>query len=438
MALRRARDRLGSKGVCAEPVVFEVDCIEEPLMTTSPIRIGVDATTWSNDRGFGRFTRELLIALVARQSEFRYTLVFDRPPAATWPIPEGVDVIHAATDKSLNESAVGDSARSLGYLWKMGKLVRGARFDLFFYPAVYSYFPVLARVPCVVCYHDTTAERIPHLLFPTKLNHRLWQAKTWLAKLQTTRAMTVSETSARDMESYLGISRHRIDLVTEAADPTFRKTDDPALVAAARERSGIPAGADLLVYVGGMNTHKNILGLLKAMPEIVAQRPNVHLAIVGSTSGKGFWDNVPELMAFVRDTPPLDRHVTFTGYLPDQELVHLFGSTAALVFPSLWEGFGLPAVEAMSCGVPVLSSDRGSLPEVVADAGLYFDPESRSEIVSTVLKFLSPGTDRAKLSQAALRRSKDFSWDRAAELAEESFRRCLGGRASDSEQQTSP
>ena len=392
-------------------------------MTEKTLHIGIDATTWSNDRGFGRFTREFVTALAARDSGLRYTLVFDQPPNPDWPLPEGVETATAATGKGLNEAAVGDSSRSPGYLWSMGKLVRRLGFDLFYFPAVYSYFPLLSRVPCVTCFHDTTAERIPHLLFPTKTNHRLWQVKTWLAKRQTTRAMTVSETSAADMVTYLKIPRDRIDVVTEGADPVFRPIADPEVAAAARARHGIPAEADLLVYVGGMNAHKNILSLLKAMPAVIAQRPNLHLAIVGSTSGKGFWDNVPELMAFVEGNPPLGGHVTFTGYVPDPQLVELFASTAALVFPSLWEGFGLPAVEAMSCGVPVLSSDRGSLPEVVGEAGLYYDPLDVPAIAGTILNFFGDPELRARVTEAALPRTARFSWDRAAELGEECFRR---------------
>ena len=390
---------------------------------TNPIHVGIDATTWWNDRGFGRFTRELLKALVARSSGFRYSLVVDRAPDET--LPAGVDIVRADTRRTLTESAVGDSARSVGYLWQVSRAVRRADFDLLFFPAVYSYFPVLSRVPCVVCYHDTTAERLPHLLFPTQLGHRLWQIKTALARLQTTRAMTVSQASAADLERFLRFSPDRIDLVTEAADPVFRVLDDEALGARARARQGIPEDADLLVYVGGMNAHKNVLGLLHAMVEIVARRSSVHLAIVGDTSGKGFWDNVPELQEFVRTNPPLDRHVHFTGYLDDAELVELLNGAAALVFPSLWEGFGLPAVEAMSCGVPVLASRRGSLPEVVGDAGLLFDPESAPEIAECVLGFLDDPALRERLAAAALARAATFTWDRAAELAEDCFRRCL-------------
>lgn len=412
-------------------------------MSPAAIHVGIDATSWANDRGFGRFTRELVIALAARDAGFHYTLVFDQAPIGagdagaegekerpTLDLPEGVGVMSAATGRTLNQSAVGTASRSPGYLWRMGQLVRRADFDLFFYPAVYSYFPLLARVPKVVCYHDATAERIPHLLFPTKLNHRLWQIKTALARLQTTRAMTVSASSARDVETILRIPADRIDLVTEAADPVFRKLDDPAIGAAARRRHGIPDDADLLVYVGGMNAHKNILGLLRAMPAIVAARPAAHLAIVGDTSGKGFWDNVPELMDFVAGTPPLSAHVHFTGYLADAGLVELLNGSDALVFPSLWEGFGLPAVEAMSCGVPVLASDRGSLPEVVGDAGRLFDPENAGSMAECVIGFLADHEARATLGKRALRRAAGFSWERAAELAEECFRRACadGGR----------
>lgn len=392
-------------------------------MTAAKVHVGVDATTWWNDRGFGRFTRELVRALLARESGFRYSLVVDRPPDDS--LPSGVEVVRAETRRTLTESAVGAGARSPGYLWRLSRAVRRARFDLFFFPAVYSYFPLLSRVPCVVCYHDTTAERLPHLLFPTRRGHLLWRIKTRLARLQTTRAMTVSESSAADLERLHGIPRARIDVVTEAADPVFRVLDSPEPAARARARAGVPAEAELLVYVGGMNAHKNVLGLLRAMVEVVARRPSVHLAVVGDTSGTGFWDNVPELQAFVREQPPLERHVHFTGYLEDAELVELLNGAAALVFPSLWEGFGLPAVEAMSCGVPVLASRRGSLPEVVGDAGLLFEPESPSTIAHCVLQYLADPALRRRLAAAAPERARRFSWERAAELAEASFRRCL-------------
>ena len=233
-------------------------------MIKKTLHVGIDATTWANDRGFGRFTRELVKALARRGSDIQYTLVFDQP--TKFEVPDGVKMLCASTTESLNEASVGANSRSLKYLWKMGSLVRKANFDVFFFPAVYSYFPLLARVPCVICYHDATAERIPHLLFPTKLNHRLWQAKTALAKLQTTRAMTISKSSADDLKNILRIPEHKIDLVTEGADDIFRKIDDAEMIANARAKFDIPPDAQILLALGGMNAHKNIFGVLKAMP----------------------------------------------------------------------------------------------------------------------------------------------------------------------------
>jgi glycosyltransferase involved in cell wall biosynthesis len=94
------------------------------------------------------------------------------------------------------------------------------------------------------------------------------------------------------------------------------------------------------------------------------------------------------------------------------------------VFPSLWEGFGLPAVEAMSCGVPVIASDRGSLPEVIEDAGIFFDPLSPTAIATSILRFLGDSPLRARLVANALQRAQSFTWERAAELAEQCFRQC--------------
>ena len=236
--------------------------------------------------------------------------------------------------------------------------------------------------------------------------------------------MAVSKSTAHDVETILGIPATRIDLVSEAADPVFRVIDDPAATAAARALHDIPDDAALLVYVGGLNPHKNLLGLLRALPDVIAERPELHLAIVGSTTGEGFWDNVRELKAFVADNPPLDRHVRFTGYLGDVELVELLNSAAALVFPSLWEGFGLPAVEAMSCGVPVLASDCASLPEVVGDAGLYFDPRDPASIADCLRRFLGDPDLQRRLAATALERAQTFSWALAAEQAETCFRRC--------------
>ena len=392
-------------------------------MADRTIHVGVDAGSWENERGFGRFTRNLMAALAARDTGFRYTMLFDQPPSR--PVPEGIAVRIAGSQTTMAEAASGAAARGGADLLTMARAARGLACDVFFYPAVYSYFPLLARRPSVICFHDTIPERFPDLIFPTKRNFRLWQAKCWLAKHQATRVMTISEASRMDLTRILCIPATKIDTITEGAEPLFRPLDDPARKAAVRAHYTIPEAAPLLVYLGGFNRHKNVIRLIEAMPRLLAAVPEARLAIVGRTTGARFWDNVDELQAEAAKDAEAAGRIVFTGEIDDAELADLLASAQALVFPSLWEGFGLPAVEAMACGTPVLSSDRGSLPEVVGDGGLYFDPTSAEALGDQAIRLLRDPVLAADLAAKALARSRLFSWDKGAELAEASFRRAL-------------
>lgn len=388
------------------------------------VHVGIDASSWANERGFGRFTRSLVQALAVRDQGFRYTLLFDTPPDR--PVPDGIAVQVAGAGQTMAAAASGTGARGGADMWTQSKAAARLGADVFFFPAHYSFFPILNRVPKVVCIHDTIPERFPDLIFPTRRNHLFWTAKTALAKWQATRIMTVSGASASDISALLHVPRARIDVVTEGAEPVFRPITDPGVPRAARARHGLPAGAPLLVYVGGFNRHKNVLRLIEAMPAIIAACPDAHLAIVGRTTGARFWDNIDELKSGAsRDARTSDR-IIFTGEISDAEMAELLCASQALVLPSLWEGFGLPALEAMSCGVPVLASDRGSLPEVVGPAGLYFDPEDGAALAAQAVRLLTAPGLQAELAAKALAQAATFGWDKAAALAEQSFRRALG------------
>jgi alpha-1,3-rhamnosyl/mannosyltransferase len=387
------------------------------------IHVGIDASAWDNERGFGRFTRSLVEALAARKAGFRYTLIFDRAPER--PVPEGVATFVAGARRTMAEASSGKGARAGADMLTLSRAAARLDADLLFYPASYSFYPVLSRVPKLVCIHDTIPERFPDLIFPTPRNRRLWQAKSWLARMQARRILTVSEASARDIAEMLHVPRDRIDVTTEGADAAFRPVTDGTRLAAARARHGIAAGDRVLVYVGGFNRHKNVIRLIEAMPAILAACPAARLVIVGRTTGDRFWDNVDELKAgATRDARASDR-ITFPGEITDADMAEILSLSEALVFPSLWEGFGLPAVEAMYCGTPVLASDRGSLPEVVGGAGLMFDPERTEDLAGATVRLLTEPGLRERLARAALERAARFSWAASAELTERAFLRTL-------------
>ena len=155
-----------------------------------------------------------------------------------------------------------------------------------------------------------------------------------------------------------------------------------------------------------MNPHKNILGLLQAMPAIVAAHPEVHLAIVGDTSGKGFWDDVGALERFVAAHPPLEAHVHFTGYIDDAFALRAAQrARTRSCFRRCGRGSGCPRSRRCRARVPVLASRRGSLPEVVGDAGLYFDPEDPAAIAASAIRLLDDPALREQLSGIALARA---------------------------------
>ena len=377
------------------------------------MHVGVDGTTWRNERGYGRFTRGLLGALAARGGGNRYTLVCDQEPI--YPVPPGVEVVVA--------SGAGNGA--VAGRTQMHRATVGIGCDVFFFPTVYSFYPLLSRVPKVVGIHDTIPERFPDLIFPTKLNFRLWQAKTALAKLQATRFITVSEASAEDMHSILGIPRDRIDLTTNAAASVFRKINDNRALSEIRAEFRVPEGARILVYVGGFNRHKNVLRLIEAMPKILDRHPDAFLAIVGRTTGDRFWDNIEDLQASARADAAASDRITFTGEIADDKLALLINASHALVLPSLYEGFGLPLVEAMACGTPVLGSDNSSIPEVVGGGGLLFDPTDAASIADQTNRLLADDALHARLAEQAVREAAKYNWDRAAEMAEVCFGNAL-------------
>ena len=386
------------------------------------MRIAIDATSALNLRGYGRFTRQLLETLVARNGQDEFVFLVDQAPGED-DLPHGCEIINAKPSRTVVESAVSGSRRSLADMFAFTKATRGCKPDVFFCPTIYSYFPLPLSLRSVVCFHDTIAEDFPELIFDRALERRAWQAKVWLALRQATRIMTVSESSRLSLMQQFDLKGSQIDVVTEGPSPLFTEIVSPAACQAALEDLGL-GSRPYLLFVGGISPHKNLSTLLDAM-DLVLEDHDVQLVMVGDPLASGFLANCSELQAKIDASEALKSHCTFTGFVPDATLVALYSRAQALMFPSLGEGFGLPAVEAMSQGVPVLASSAGSLQEIVGDAGLYYPPLDAAEMARKINAFLSDPTLQSTLRKRALKRVKRFTWERAADLAMESLNRAV-------------
>ncbi|MEE8525493.1 MAG: glycosyltransferase family 1 protein, partial [Thermoanaerobaculia bacterium] len=381
------------------------------------MRLGIDACCWSNQRGFGRFTRELVTHLVACCSEenrHQVVLVVDRATADSGQFPAGARLEIVATRRQPTRAAAAASSRSPADLWRMRRGVARCRPDIFFFPAVYTFYPIARRIPTVVTFHDAIAESHPRLIFSGWRSRWLWALKTRLALRQAERVLTVSQDARRQIMGAFGVPASRIAVTHEGPGEGLRPIDDTATIRRVLKRHGLPAEIPWILYVGGISPHKNLAGLLRALRRISDQTGTPpRLAIVGDYRSDAFLGCYQELSALVDDLG-LRHCVTFTGFVPDRELVALYNAATLLVLPSFSEGFGLPVVEAMACGLPVAVSRAGSLPELVGDAGLFFDPADVDDIAATISRLLDGAPLRQRLRQRGLERARGYSWESSA------------------------
>ncbi len=396
-------------------------------MSGSGLHIGVDGNCWANRRGYGRYTRELLTTLLAVDRRNQYSFFLDAATAAQCDdLPAAAQQVVARTQQSAVEAASATGSRSLRDLWAMRGAVaqQAAGLDLFYFTSVYTYFPVPPRVPVLVTIHDTIPERFPHLTFSSPRTRLMWTLKTRYAVRQATAAgrpgaiATVSETAKRAIVAHFGVAADRVVVIPDAVGCGFGPLPAEAVSKEVLRQYGITGGGRFILYVGGLSPHKNLPALLEAFAALVAEGawPDVQLVLVGDYTGDSFLSGYDALRRAAA-APALQGRVRFTGFVPDEDLVHIYNAAVALVLPSFDEGFGLPAVEAMACGTPVIASCAGALPEVVGEAGLSFDPHSPRELRACLEEVLTNDSTRLALRERGLRRASEFSWEKSATIA---------------------
>jgi glycosyltransferase involved in cell wall biosynthesis len=297
----------------------------------------------------------------------------------------------------------------------LGWIASGDRLDVLHNVALTA--PLWTRPPNVVLLPDVTWLRQPETV--GRARSLLWRSLVLPAARRADRIITLSEAARREIVEDIGVPSERIDVVPLGYGLAQRATPTPG--EELRKRLELLAGPVLLA-VSALTPHKNVAALLNAVAKVRTALPEVNLVVPGNPSAHG------EELKRVAVELGIERHVCFPGWVSAEDLEALYDLAAVFAFPSLREGFGLPLLEAMARGVPVVAAASSALPEVAGDAALYFDPHSPEELATAILRLLRDSELHEQLVARGKERQKLFTWRRTAVETLESFERAIAAR----------
>ena len=385
------------------------------------MHIGIDASrvTVAERTGTEHYTFELLAALAQLDRQNRYTLYCNQLPTALPPLGPNFSLRHIPFPR----------------LWTHARLSAELALhppDVLFVPAHVLPLGVLLRwrMRTIVTIHDMGYMRFPESHTPAQRRY-LRLSTRWSARAAS-QLIAISHTTRDDLVRYVGAPPAKISVVHHGVSPRFQPVEDQELIAATQAKYGITP--PYFLYVGTIQPRKNLARLLEAFAsatrdwsvETGARAPSAQFPAAPLSAGKGF---TPQLVIAGKRgwlTGEIERQsaqlfglnspaVRFTGYIADQDLPALLSGALAFVFPSLYEGFGLPLLEAMACGTPVLASATSALPEIAGDAALLIDPEDTAAIAAGLARLARDAALRDDLRARGLARAAQFTWKRCAE-----------------------
>ena len=359
------------------------------------MRIGIDATALPAELyGAGNYIVNLIQAL-ARVDSANDLVVFTKP-------------FHAPLFQSLERVRVEHITlpmRTLRIAWEqmlLPQLIRQHKLDVFHSP--HYTMPFAAPCATIVTFHDMTFFLYPqaHLLYKRSFFRMIIPISARRARA----VIAISESTRQDILRWTKISPTKVFGVPYGIGSNFRPEKNPAVLDALRRKYNLPT--EFLLYVGNLEPRKNLPTLLQAFARLVKQGLPHDLVLAGS---RGWKDN--QVFATCKELG-LSQRVCFIGFVPQSELPALYSACSAFVYPSIYEGFGLPVLEAMACGALVVTSNVSSMPEVAGDAGILIDPHNVDNLMKALHQVLTDKELRATLPSKAIARASLFSWERAA------------------------
>ena len=372
------------------------------LNETLQMHIGLDGLPLTTPKtGVGHYTFELATALARLEPSSQFEIVYP----STYPAiePDEHESTPPPSNLQLNRVRVGPLGR---HWWSMGlpRYIRHSKLQLF-HGTNYD-VPLWRPCATVLTIHDLS--QLLHSETHEKRSVKRARRRLPHMARVADAIITPTENVRRDVREVLKVSPEKVFAIPEAARACFRplafaETGD------ARNRLGI--GDEFLFTVGTLEPRKNLSVLVSAFEEVTRARPqrNTQLVIAG---GRG-WLSGPLFEAIANS--PVRERIVLTDYLHDEDLQALYSSCRAFVYPSIYEGFGLPPLEAMACGAPVIASRIPALEETTGGAALLFDPKSAAELTRNILELLENENARREFASAGLRRAAEFSWEKTAQ-----------------------
>ena len=358
------------------------------------LRIGIDGTPLLGPRsGVGNYTGRLFGALLAANPDWECLFYSNRSLAPLEPPLARAQHIYSRFS----------TRRTVWMQCLLPGIIRRSRPDLCHFPNATA--PLWLKAPFVITIHDASLFLYSHC-HPRARLISIRLALPIVAR-RAAAVITVSRHARSDLIRILDLPPEKVHVVYEAAPAHFRPVCDVNDLERLRKKHRLPQ--QFLLYVGTIEPRKNLRRLVRAVRRLRRYGFPHKLVMVGAAG----WQ-IDALYREIEEQEMVD-DVLFTGYVPDEDLPGLFSLATLFVFPSLYEGFGLPPVEAMACGAPVLSSNRSALPEICGDAAHLVDPEDEDALVDSLVALLSDGERRAEMTERGLQRAHSFSWERAAQ-----------------------
>jgi glycosyltransferase involved in cell wall biosynthesis len=366
------------------------------------VRVAIDYTAAVNQSaGIGRFVRSLVGALADLDSTTQYLLLYAAPNEAAVP--------RFPTAKNFSSRQVRLSQRYLDIAWHRLKLPLPV--NLLTGPVDVFHSPDFVLPPVRHSRSLLTVHDLAFLLRPECADESLREYLEKAVPHSVRRADFVvadSENTRNDVICLLGIPPERVAVVPGGVEPTFTPVDDPARLDRLRDRLGV-GDAPFILSVGVIEPRKNLRMLFNAYRIMRDRKVLPHRLVVVGRRG-WLWEDTVEQA----ENSPYRDDIVFVGFVPEEDLPAMYSAADVFAFPSLYEGFGLPPLEAMACGTPVVVSDSSSLPEVVGDAGLQVDPHDPDALAVALERAILDEPLRAELRRRGLERAATFTWAAAA------------------------